>query len=272
MSSLTELSTAVLEERLEENKQLSHCSTTFTKAVKEELSRREDSENQSTSTVEAKLKDKIQEYEHWGWKTAKATAQEELKEWEEINTTSELSFATAELSQVRIQSTSIESVEKAELSSSVGETPITISGTAIGAGDTTFGLEKELKYWPESTLRDAAETLTGKNLVTDHDEGVDAVVGEIIESWFENGKVRFKAELDDSSIAEKVRNGRLDVSATILHRPTDELEQNDEDAYIVDLAYFDSLSFVRKPGASESNEVQIGDSSPTEAALSEAIK
>lgn len=150
-------------------------------------------------------------------------------------------------------------VGEAGLSSSLsGNPPYTIVGTAIAAGDTTRGLSGELKTWPEDTLREAADSLTGKNLVTDHENTVHSAVGEVVEARFQDGEVQFKAELDNKDIAEKVSNGRLAVSALIYHRDTEELDKNDEGAYIIDLAYFDNLSFVLKPGAAPSNNVEMG--------------
>lgn len=148
-----------------------------------------------------------------------------------------------------------------------GSPPYIIHGTAMGAGDVTRGLSGELKLWPEDTLREAAESLEGKNLVTDHENSVHAEVGEVVEARFQDSEVQFKAELDDKEIAESVSNGRLDVSARIFHRDTDELEKDeDTGAYVIDLAHFDNLSFVLKPGASASNDVEIGASAAMSAA------
>lgn len=150
-------------------------------------------------------------------------------------------------------------VGEAGLTSSISDSsPYTITGTAIGAGDTTYGEEEELKYWPAETLQEAAETLEGKNLVTNHNNTVQGVKGEIITSRYKDGEVQFQAELDDKSIAKKVNNNRLDVSARILHKEISELDKNEEGAYVVDLAYFDNLSLVTKPGASASNNVEMG--------------
>jgi len=150
-------------------------------------------------------------------------------------------------------------VGEAGLSSDLSEEPpYIIHGVAIAAGDVTRGQEGVLKKWPEETLREAADSLTGKNLVTDHENTVHSVVGEITEARFRDGEVQFKAELDDRGIAESVANGRLDVSARILHRETEELEKDDQGAYVIDLAHFDNLSFVLKPGAAPSNDVGVG--------------
>lgn len=157
-------------------------------------------------------------------------------------------------------------VGEAGLTSSVsGSPPYQISGVAIGAGDTTNG-QNGKKYWPESTLRDAAESLEGKNLVTDHKNTVHEAVGEVTKARFKNGEVQFQAELDDKELAEKIVNQRLDVSARIYHRDPEELEENEDGAKVIDLAYFDNLSFVLKPGASDSNHVELGASASMSAA------
>ena len=161
---------------------------------------------------------------------------------------------------LRIEKDLLSNVENLSSGSLSGEPPYHISGVALGPNDVTRGQSGEKKVWPASTLKDAAESLTGKNLVTDHKNTVDSVVGEVVESYFKEGKgVVFNAELDSKDIAEKIQNGRLDVSARVFHRDTDDLEWDEETgASIIDLAKFDNLSFVLKPGASASNSVGIG--------------
>ena len=149
----------------------------------------------------------------------------------------------------------------AELKSSLsGQPPYTIHGVAIGPDNVTHGLSGDKKLWPASTLQDAAASLQGKNLVIDHENSVRSVVGEVTDSHYRGGiGVVFEAELDDREIAEKVQNNRLDVSARIFHRDTEELSKDEATgAYVIDLAKFDNLSFVMKPGASSSNSVEIG--------------
>ena len=140
-----------------------------------------------------------------------------------------------------------------------GQPPYQVKGVALGPNDVTRGQSGEKKVWPPSTLKEAADSLTGKNLVTDHQNSVRSVVGEVTRAYFQEEKgVVFNAELDDKDIARKIVNGRLDVSARVLHKDTDDLKQNEEGAYVIDLAKFDNLSFVLKPGAAPSNNVEIG--------------
>lgn len=167
-----------------------------------------------------------------------------------------------------------EPAREAVLSSDLdGDPPYQIHGVALGPNDITRG-QNGTKLWPASTLEKAASTLAGKNLVTDHDNSVHAVVGEITDAKFiEEVGVAFQGLLDSRDIAGKIQNDRIDVSARILHGPIEEMDADQESgAHIVQEAVFDNLSFVLKPGASKSNMVAIGAQSPIEvSALREAF-
>lgn len=149
----------------------------------------------------------------------------------------------------------------AELASDLEDgPPYIVRGYAIGPGDVTHGKSGDRKKWPEAVLRESAGSLAGKNIVTAHQNDPYGVVGEVTETRYEDDKgVFYKGELDDEELAEKVKNGRLDVSARLLHREPEELEKDDDaQAFLIDKAKFDNISLVTKPGASTSNSIELG--------------
>lgn len=140
--------------------------------------------------------------------------------------------------------------------------PHPVHGVAIGADETTVGMSGQKKFWPGEALAAAAETLSGKNIVKNHvNNDVDAVVGAVTEARYhpEYGVI-YKGEIDETGLAEKVSRGRLDVSPRIIHAHVDELEENDDDALVVDdVKEFVNLALVPQ-GAAESNRIEIGHS------------
>jgi hypothetical protein len=135
--------------------------------------------------------------------------------------------------------------------------PALLEGVAIAGGDVTRGSSGNRKKWPAEVLRQAADSLQGKNLVVGHDNSPYGVVGEVVDAYFDGSGVHYRAELDDSELAEKVENGRLDVSARMLHRDPEKLAEDDSGALVVDKTAFDNLSLVTKPGAAASNTVGV---------------
>lgn len=150
-------------------------------------------------------------------------------------------------------------LEDEELS---GSGPWEVHGVAIGPEEVTVGMSGQKKIWPSEALKQAAETLSGKNLVKNHvNDDVDAVVGAITEARFhpEYG-VLFKGEVDDESLAEKISRERLDVSPRIVHPHVDDLEENENGSLVVDtIKEFANLAIVPR-GAADSNRIQIGES------------
>lgn len=151
-----------------------------------------------------------------------------------------------------------------------------VHGVAIGPDETTTGMSGQKKFWPAEALEEAAETLSGKNIVKNHvNSDVDAVVGAVTEARFhpEYGVI-YKGELDDEELATKVSRDRLDVSPRIIHGHVDDLEENDDGALVVDeVKEFVNLALVPQ-GAAESNEIEIGHSgllSMSHADLREAL-
>jgi hypothetical protein len=137
--------------------------------------------------------------------------------------------------------------------------PFVIHGVALGAGDVTTGESGIEKFWPADELQDAAESLEGQALVEDHDNSARGVVGEVVKAGYKDGVgVIYEAELDDETLAEKIENGRLDVSVRGFHKSVDELDETDDGAKKVEDIVFDNLSIVRS-GASSSNTVRMGE-------------
>lgn len=139
-----------------------------------------------------------------------------------------------------------------------GTTPV--NGIAIGPDEVTVGMSGQKKLWPAEALREAAESLSGKNIVKDHrNSEVDAVVGAVTEArYHEEHGVIFKGEVDDEDLAQKISRGRLDVSPRIIHAHVDELEENEDGALVVnDVKEFVNLALVPQ-GAAESNSIETG--------------
>lgn len=137
--------------------------------------------------------------------------------------------------------------------------PYTVHGVALGEGDITVGQSGIKKKWPAIELKKAADSLGGTNLVVDHNNGADGVVGRVTKSGFKKGTgVVYEAELYDEELAEKVKNGLLEVSIRGYHADVDSLEKDeDTDAKIVEDITFDNLSIV-PTGASPSNSLEMG--------------
>lgn len=141
-----------------------------------------------------------------------------------------------------------------------------VHGVALGAGDITRGMSGLRKKWPAETLREEAESLSGKPLVVNHiNHDVESVVGQVTEAGFKKGVgVIFEGELGDDELADKVDRGWIDVSPRVLHEPVDEMEKeipddSDDPVHVVgDVKEFINLSFVPQ-GAAPSNDVAIGE-------------
>jgi len=134
-----------------------------------------------------------------------------------------------------------------------------VHGIALGADDVTLGSSGIKKLWPSDELQRAADTLTGKNLVVDHDNSVNGVVGRVTKAGYKEGSgIVYEAELFDAELAEKVKNGLLEVSIRGYHTDVDDLEEDAETgAKIVTNITFDNLSIVPN-GASPSNTIEMG--------------
>ncbi|AGM11341.1 prohead protease [Halogranum tailed virus 1] len=139
------------------------------------------------------------------------------------------------------------------------EPPYTIHGVALGSGDVTHGSSGIKKLWPGEELKKAAETLQGKNLVVDHNNSASGVVGRVTKAGYkEDVGVIYEAELFDEELAEKVKDGLLEVSIRGYHIDVDEMEENEDGVKVVEGIEFDNLSIVPK-GASPSNSLEMGE-------------
>lgn len=171
--------------------------------------------------------------------------------------------------QMSVQSTTTFEFNRREahLSSSDDDSPpYTIHGVALGANDVTHGSSGVKKLWPSDELQKAAETLQGTNLVVDHDNSANGVVGQVTKSGYKDSVgVIYEAELYDNNLADKVKNGLLEVSIRGYHLDVDDMEENDDGVKIVEDIEFDNLSIVPK-GAAPSNTLQLGEHAELSAA------
>ena len=134
-----------------------------------------------------------------------------------------------------------------------------VSGIALGASDSTVGQSGNKKFWPAETLRDAAPTLAGKPIVTDHNNDSDSVVGQVTKAGYkEDVGVIYEGVVFEDSLAEKISQGLLEVSIRGYHGDPDEMETTDDGAAIIDKLVFDNLSIV-PDGASPSNTLDVGE-------------
>jgi len=156
---------------------------------------------------------------------------------------------------------------EAHLSSADDDSPpYTIHGVALGADDVTHGSSGVKKLWPSDELQKAAETLQGTNLVVDHNNSASGVVGQVTKSGYKGGVgVIYQAELYEDSLAEKIKNGLLEVSIRGYHIDVDDMDETDDGIKIVENIDFDNLSIVPK-GAAPSNTLELGEHAELSAA------
>lgn len=139
----------------------------------------------------------------------------------------------------------------------------TVHGVAVGVNDVTLGQSGIRKLWPPETLRDAANSLAGKSVVTDHNNKAHAVTGKVLKSSFLEGTgVIYEAEIAGEELATSIANSWLEVSIRGFHSPTDELDEvtvDGEKALRVENLEFANISIV-ETGASKSNSISMGHS------------
>jgi hypothetical protein len=155
-----------------------------------------------------------------------------------------------------------------------------VSGVAIGENDITIGGSGKQTLWPKETLKEAADALEGQPLATDTDHTaeapkaqtpVEAIAGEVVNSGYVDGVgVVFEAELDDESLADKVRNGRLEVSP-LVSRDLEPLENGEAAFKATNINRWRDLALVAN-GAAPSNEITVGENPLTAEALHEALQ
>jgi len=155
-----------------------------------------------------------------------------------------------------------------------------VSGVAIGENDITIGGSGKQTLWPKETLKEAADALEGQPLATDTDHTaenpkaqtpVEAIAGEVVNAGYVDGVgVVFEAELDDESLADKVRNGRLEVSP-LVSRDLEPLENGEAAFKATNINRWRDLALVAN-GAAPSNEITVGENPLTAEALHEALQ
>jgi len=94
----------------------------------------------------------------------------------------------------------------------------TIHGVALGANDVTKGSSGITKLWTDEALQESAHTLEGTELVEDHNNSSKGVVGRVTKAGYkDNVGVIYEAELYDDDLAQKIRDGLLEVSIRGYH-------------------------------------------------------
>lgn len=137
-----------------------------------------------------------------------------------------------------------------------------IHGIAIGSNDITKGSTSgQRKLWRPDVLSEAANTLSGKQVVVDHNNRSSRdVVGQITNARFEEDVgIIYEGEIDDEELASKIDRGWLDVSPRLIHsEEMEDLEGVEADVKVPQKIFrIDNLSIVSK-GAAKSNEVNLG--------------
>jgi len=164
-----------------------------------------------------------------------------------------------------------------------GDTPTQgsqlVHGVAIGEGDITIGGSGKRTYWPRETLQEAAEGLEGQPLATDTNHTADnpkpqtpveAIAGEVVWAGYKDGVgVLYEAEVDDPELAEKIENGRLEVSP-LVSREIEAMEDGPAPFKATEINHWRDLALVAN-GAAPSNSIQPGEA-PTAEALHKTIE
>ncbi len=126
--------------------------------------------------------------------------------------------------------------------------PLKVSGTAIVEG-AFRGSSGEWVYYPEETLKRAAELLTGVQLRVDHagdGDSLDKVVGWVTKSWGkkEGGKqtIKYDGLVFDPDYAKDIYNGKIKKTSIGVYTKE---EVDDERGLVAeDIKYFDELSIL----------------------------
>lgn len=149
----------------------------------------------------------------------------------------------------------------------------TVHGVAIGEDDITTGMSGKRTRWPPEVLRDGAEKLIGKPIVTDHpgaektDEGVrvdgqpplESKVGEVTDARYVEGRgLVWEGSVADPEAAQQIERGLADVSP-IVARDIQPIESDDGDDLFeaTSIQGFRDLGLVSQ-GAAPSNSVATG--------------
>jgi hypothetical protein len=165
------------------------------------------------------------------------------------------------------------------LATESSDVPTLVYGVALGEGDVTRGGSGKETLWPRETLEAAADGLEGQPLATDTNHTADgakpqtpveAIAGEVTWSGYKPGVgVVYEAEVDDESLAEKIQNGRLEVSP-LVSRDVEPLSEGQADYKATDIHRWRDLALVAQ-GAAPSNSIAPGENPMKAEALHDAI-
>lgn len=159
-------------------------------------------------------------------------------------------------------------ITKEAFSNSDGTSHITIRGTAINECTTRNGIT-----YTSEELAPSANTLTGRPILKDHINSVDAIVGKVVASGFSviSKKVDFEAMIDDSSMCSKIDKGLItSVSVGAMVR---EIEKGEDGSLTARGIEFVELSLVAVPADPNANfERALMESYDMKNTITESVK
>jgi len=98
-------------------------------------------------------------------------------------------------------------------------------------------------------LEMAADTLVGAPLLKDHNNTVDGIVGKVTEAYMDGKQLKFKAEVMDDSMKEKIRNGLIkNVSVGSKLKELQKVVEDEVTKFVAKGIEFLELSLVAVPG------------------------
>jgi len=98
-------------------------------------------------------------------------------------------------------------------------------------------------------LEMAADTLVGAPLLKDHNNTVDGIVGKVTEAYMDGKQLKFKAEVMDDSMKEKIRNGLIkNVSVGSKLKELQKVVEDEVTKFVARGIEFLELSLVAVPG------------------------
>lgn len=98
-------------------------------------------------------------------------------------------------------------------------------------------------------LEEAAHTLVGAPLLKDHNNTVDGIVGKVTEAYMDGKQLKFKAEVMDDSMKEKIKNGLIkNVSVGSKLKELQKVVEDEVTKFVAKGIEFLELSLVAVPG------------------------
>ena len=98
-------------------------------------------------------------------------------------------------------------------------------------------------------LEMAADTLVGAPLLKDHNNTVDGIVGKVTEAFMDGKQLKFKAEVMDDSMKEKIKNGLIkNVSVGSKLKELQKVVEDEVTKFVAKGIEFLELSLVAVPG------------------------